>query len=75
MMALLRIRDVSKAYPDGSGKIIVFDKASLGVTAGAHVGVYGRRRSGKSTLMRIAAGIDRPDAGSVIFDGHDLTPC
>jgi ABC-type lipoprotein export system ATPase subunit len=73
MTALLRIHDVSKAYPDGSGEIVVFDKASLGVTAGTHVGVYGRRRSGKSTLMRIAAGIDRPDAGSVIFDGHDLT--
>jgi ABC-type lipoprotein export system ATPase subunit len=73
MTALLRIREVSKAYPDGSGKIAIFDKASLEVTAGAHVGVYGRRRSGKSTLMRIAAGIDRPDSGGVVFDGHDLT--
>jgi putative ABC transport system ATP-binding protein len=73
MTSLLRIRDVSKAYPDGSSEIAVFDKASLEVTAGSHVGVYGRRRSGKSTLMRIAAGIDRPDSGSVVFDGHDLT--
>jgi ABC-type lipoprotein export system ATPase subunit len=73
MMALLRIRDVSKAYPDGSGEIAVFDKASLEMTAGVHVGVYGRRRSGKSTLLRIAAGIDRPDAGSVVFEGQDLT--
>jgi ABC-type lipoprotein export system ATPase subunit len=73
MTSLLRIRDVSKTYPDGSGAMAVFDNASLEMTAGAHVGVYGRRRSGKSTLMRIAAGIDRPDAGSVVFDGHDLT--
>jgi putative ABC transport system ATP-binding protein len=73
MTSLLRIRDVSKTYPDGSGDVAVFENASLEVTAGAHVGVYGRRRSGKSTLMRIAAGIDRPDAGSVLFDGHDLT--
>ena len=73
MTALLHIRGVSKAYPDGSGEIAIFEKASLEVTAGEHVGVYGRRRSGKSTLMRIAAGIDRPDAGSVVFDGHDLT--
>jgi ABC-type lipoprotein export system ATPase subunit len=73
MTPLLRIRDVSKAYPDGNGKRAVFDKASLDVEAGAHVGVYGKRRSGKSTLMRIAAGIDRPDAGTVIFDGKDLT--
>jgi putative ABC transport system ATP-binding protein len=73
MTSLLCIRDVSKAYPDGSGEIAVFDKASMEMPAGAHIGVYGRRRSGKSTLMRIAAGIDRPDAGSVVFDGHDLT--
>jgi ABC-type lipoprotein export system ATPase subunit len=73
MTPLLRIRDVSKAYPDGNGKIVVFETASLDVEPGAHVGVYGKRRSGKSTLMRIAAGIDRPDAGSVMFDGNDLT--
>jgi ABC-type lipoprotein export system ATPase subunit len=72
MTALLRIREVSKAYPDGGGKIAVFDKASLEMTAGAHVGLYGRRRSGKSTLLRIAAGIERPDAGSVVFDGEGL---
>ncbi|MFZ1155637.1 MAG: ATP-binding cassette domain-containing protein [Solirubrobacteraceae bacterium] len=73
MTSLLRICDVSKAYPDGSGEIAVLEKASMEMTAGAHVGVYGRRRSGKSTLMRIAAGIERPDAGSVVFDGQDLT--
>jgi ABC-type lipoprotein export system ATPase subunit len=73
MTPLLSIRNVGKAYIDGSGEIPVFDKASLEMTAGAQFGVYGRRRSGKSTLMRIAAGIDRPDTGSVVFDGQDLT--
>ncbi|HEY2630775.1 MAG TPA: ATP-binding cassette domain-containing protein [Solirubrobacteraceae bacterium] len=73
MTPLLRIRDVSKAYPDGNGQNVVFESASLDVEAGAQVGVYGKRRSGKSTLLRIAAGIDRPDAGSVMFDGSDLT--
>ncbi len=63
MTPLLRIRDVSKAYPDGGGEITVFENASLEMAAGAHVGVYGKRRSGKSTLMRLAAGIDRPDVG------------
>lgn len=69
---LLRIRDISKAYPDGGGQMNVFEKASLELNAGSHVGVYGKRRSGKSTLMRLAAGIDRPDSGSVLFDGVDL---
>jgi putative ABC transport system ATP-binding protein len=73
MTALLRIRDVSKVYPDGSGELVVLDKASMEMTAGTHVGLYGKRRSGKSTFLRIAAGIERPDAGSVLFDGEDLT--
>jgi predicted ABC-type transport system involved in lysophospholipase L1 biosynthesis ATPase subunit len=33
----------------------------------------GERRSGKSTLLRIAAGIDVPDEGTIRFEGHDLT--
>lgn len=73
MTLLLRILEVSKAYPDGSAKLVVLEKASMEMTAGAQVGLYGKRRSGKSTLLRIAAGIERPDAGSVLFDGKDLT--
>jgi ABC-type lipoprotein export system ATPase subunit len=73
MKDLLRLRGVSKTFPDGTGKITVFEEASLEMCAGVQVGVYGRRRSGKSTLMRIAAGIEQPDAGSVLFDGTELT--
>jgi ABC-type lipoprotein export system ATPase subunit len=73
MTALLQLRGIGKTYPDGSREITVFDKASLEMTRGVHVGVYGRRRSGKSTLLRIAAGLEQPDGGSVFFDGEDLT--
>jgi putative ABC transport system ATP-binding protein len=73
MTDLLRIRDVNKTFPDGAGEITVFEGASLEMCAGAQVGVYGKRHSGKSTLMRIAAGIERPDAGSVLFDRIELT--
>jgi putative ABC transport system ATP-binding protein len=73
MTALLRLRDICKAYPDGSSEAVLFEDASLEITPGVHVGIYGRRHSGKSTLLRIAAGIERPDAGSVSFDGIELT--
>lgn len=72
MSALLRIGEVSKAYPDGGGYVSVFERASLEVQDGSHVGVYGKRRSGKTTLLRIAAGLERPDSGGVVFDGIDL---
>jgi ABC-type lipoprotein export system ATPase subunit len=72
MSPLLRIGEVSKTYPDGGGLLSIFERASLDVEEATHVGVYGKRRSGKSTLLRIAAGVERPDSGSVIFDGVDL---
>ena len=34
--------------------------------------MYGARRSGKSTLLRLAAGIELPDAGTIRFDGRDM---
>jgi putative ABC transport system ATP-binding protein len=43
------------------------------VDAGDFVGVWGPRRSGKTTLLRVAAGIEAPNAGAVCFDGHVLT--
>lgn len=73
MSALLRIREVSKAYPDGGGYVSVFERASLEVEDASQVGVYGKRRSGKSTLLRLAAGVERPDSGSVSFEGIELT--
>ncbi|HXR28350.1 MAG TPA: ATP-binding cassette domain-containing protein [Solirubrobacteraceae bacterium] len=72
MTPLLSLRNVSKSYPDGGREIPVLDSVWLEIEARASVGVYGTRRSGKSTLLRIAAGIELPDAGSVRFDGREL---
>lgn len=46
--------------------------ASLDIAAGEVVGVWGRRRSGRSTLLRVAAGIERPDSGEVTVDGRNV---
>ncbi len=52
---------------------MVLDGVSFELEAGDFVGVWGPRRSGKSTLLRIAAGVELPDDGKVFFDGRDLT--
>jgi ABC-type glutathione transport system ATPase component len=72
MTPLLSFQNVSKRYPDGGRQISVLDGVSLEVDEGVSVGVYGARRSGKSTLLRLAAGIELADAGSVRFDGRDM---
>ena len=50
----------------------VLHKASFEVVAAEVVAVWGRRRSGRSTLLRVAAGIELPDEGTVRFGGVDL---
>jgi ABC-type lipoprotein export system ATPase subunit len=72
MTPLLVFESVSKRYPDGGGEIVVLDRVSFEIHAGVFVGVFGTRRSGKSTLLRLAAGIEAPSAGTVRFDGRDL---
>jgi predicted ABC-type transport system involved in lysophospholipase L1 biosynthesis ATPase subunit len=73
MSPLLSIEHVSKAYSDGRGRLTVLDHVSFEVLPAAQVGLYGPARSGKSTLLRIAVGIERPDSGSVRFEGRELT--
>jgi ABC-type lipoprotein export system ATPase subunit len=72
MTSLLSFLNVSKRYPDGDREILVLDRVCMDIDAGASVGVYGPRRSGKSTLLRLAAGIALPDSGAVSFQGRDI---
>jgi ABC-type ATPase involved in cell division len=72
-MALLSFHNVTKRYPVGREWITVLEDVSFQVEEGDFVGVHGERRSGKSTLLRIAAGWEQPNDGRVAFDRHDLS--
>lgn len=72
MTPLLSFLNVCQRYRDGGRELTVLDHVSLEVETGASVGVYGARRSGKSTLLRIAAGICLPESGEVRFEGRDV---
>jgi ABC-type lipoprotein export system ATPase subunit len=72
-MSLLSLKHVVKRTADGRGQIAVLDDVSLDIEVGDFVGVWGIRRSGKTTLLKVAAGIELPDEGSVFFDGQDMT--
>lgn len=50
----------------------MLEGVSFEMEPGDFVGVWGPRRSGKSTLLRLAAGVELPDEGKVYFDGRDL---
>ncbi|GAA1950392.1 ABC transporter ATP-binding protein [Kitasatospora viridis] len=63
--ALLQLTKVSRTYGDR----VVLHPLNLSLAAGECVALLGHNGSGKSTLLRVAAGRDRPSAGSVRFDG------
>jgi ABC-type lipoprotein export system ATPase subunit len=69
---LLTLDAVSKSYWRGPSEVRVLRAACLEVHAGELVAVWGKRGAGKTTLLRIAAGLERPDSGTVCFDGEDL---
>lgn len=71
-MSVLEFRRVGKSHSRGSRRIEVLREVSLQLDAGELVVIWGLRHSGRSTLLRVAAGVDRPDTGMVQFQGHDL---
>ena len=71
-MSLLELETVHKRYADDASERTVLRGVSLQAGAGELIVVWGLRRSGRSTLLRVAAGIEPPDAGVVRFDGRDL---
>src|SRR3954453_3354862 len=58
---LVNLKDVAKGYAPGT----VLEGVTLGVNAGDRVGIVGRNGDGKSTLLKLVAGVEEPDAGQV----------
>jgi putative ABC transport system ATP-binding protein len=69
----LALGDVVKRYEGGGETVNAVDGVSLSVAPGEFVALYGPSGSGKTTLLMMAATIKRPDAGSISFDGQELT--
>jgi len=66
------LREVSKAYSLGGGQVHAVKEVDLTVAAGDAVAIAGPSGSGKTTLLQLLGGLDRPSAGSVLFEGRDM---
>jgi putative ABC transport system ATP-binding protein len=71
-VSLLVLEQVTKRYVRGRRELVALHEVSLEVAAGEIVGVWGARFSGRTTLLRIAAGLEAPDAGRVLLGGLDV---
>ncbi len=72
-MALIEINNVTKHYHKGEETITPLDGVTLGIEAGEFLALMGASGTGKSTLLNLVASIDRPDAGTIVVDGVDIT--
>lgn len=67
---IYQLADVGKSF-DG-GTLNIFAGLNLTVHAGECLAIVGASGSGKSTLLHIMGALDRPNTGTVMFNGHDL---
>jgi len=68
---MLTLSNVSKSY-QGTQPRNVLRAVNLELRAGECVAIMGESGTGKSTLLNLAAGLDRPDTGQILFEGQDL---
>lgn len=73
MDPVLSLRGVWLSFPRGRRHVVrVLADVSLDIVAGEIVAVLAQRAQGKTSLLRVAAGMERPDKGNVLFTGEDL---
>src|SRR5437660_849376 len=69
----LAIENVSKNFRSASGPVLALDRVSLNVAEGEFVCLVGASGCGKTTLLNIIAGLEKPDSGTVLADGKPVT--
>jgi len=69
MTAVLEVRDVVKEYGDRR----ILDGVSFAVRAGETKIIIGASGSGKSTILKLVMGLEKPDEGQIFVDGEDIS--
>lgn len=69
---LVQIVDLVKSFPVGGGEVTILKGLSFDVKQGEFVSIVGPSGNGKSTLLNMITGIDRPTAGQVIVTGLEI---
>lgn len=72
-MALVAIRNLTRQFSKGDEVITPLKEVDLDIEDGDFVSLMGPSGTGKSTLLNLISGIDRPDSGTVVVDGVEVT--
>lgn len=68
----IEAKELTKMYGECENRIIALDKAALEIAQGDFISITGPSGSGKSTLLHLLSGLDRPDSGSLAYDGREI---
>ena len=71
-MEILRLDHLTKVYGAGNTAVTALDDVCLTVEAGEFVAIVGSSGSGKSTMLHMIGGVDRPTSGTVYLNGQDV---
>ncbi|MDI9831541.1 MULTISPECIES: ABC transporter ATP-binding protein [unclassified Streptomyces] len=69
---MYELRNVTKRYTRGKDTVLALDGIDLTVPDGDRLVIQGPTGGGKSTLLQMLGGLDRPTSGEVVLDGTDL---
>jgi putative ABC transport system ATP-binding protein len=69
---IIQVREVVKSFPVGGGEITILKSISFEVKPGEFLSIVGPSGNGKSTLLNMITGIDRPTAGQVVVTGREV---
>src|SRR5512143_258982 len=70
--ALIEVRDVIKRFPVGGGEVTILKGISFQVQPGEFLSIVGPSGNGKSTLLNMITGIDRPSSGEIVVTGQRI---
>ena len=70
---ILKAENIHKSYRFGTTDVPVLKGVELSVRRGEFVAIVGASGSGKSTLLHILGALDKPDKGSVLFEGQNIS--
>ena len=70
---IISLDQISKSYLEGNISHLVLDSISAEFQEGECVALLGRSGSGKSTVLNLISGIDKPDSGSILIQEKDIT--
>ncbi|MCC6957238.1 MAG: ABC transporter ATP-binding protein [Anaerolineales bacterium] len=71
-LPVVQVKEVVKTFPVGGGEVTVLKGISFDVSSGEFVTIVGPSGNGKSTLLNMITGIDRPTHGEVIVTGKEV---